>query len=119
MPKTPKPNYEYKAKLDRVVDGDTAFLHVDLGFRVFVSIEFRLAHINAPEVKGESRERGLAATRHLQGLLDNAEILVRSDKSQDKYGRWIGDLFIADGANYRSVSDEMISSGFAVPYEPR
>ncbi len=113
----PKPTYEYRAALDRVVDGDTVYLKVDLGFRVWVTVEFRLARIDAPEVVGETKPAGVAATNYLVGLLSGREILVRSDKSRDKYGRWIGELFIPGGYGvWLSVSDEMLSSGHAAPY---
>lgn len=113
----PKPTYEYRAVLYRVVDGDTVYLSVDLGFRVWVTVEFRLARIDAPEVVGGTKAAGVAATNYLVGLLTGREILVRSDKSRDKYGRWIGELFIPGGYGvWLSVSDEMLSSGHAAPY---
>lgn len=117
--KIPKPTYEYRAVLGRVIDGDTVYLTVDLGFRVFASIEFRLARVNAPEMRGFDRERGHAAARFLDGLLDAREILVRSDKSRDKYGRWIGDLFVLDEGEPLSVSDALIAAGHAEAYMAR
>ncbi len=47
--------YTYKAKLLRVVDGDTCDAQIDLGFDVSVKKRIRFAGINAPE----SRTRGL------------------------------------------------------------
>ena len=41
--------YIYKAILDRVVDGDTIDVHIDLGFDVSVKKRVRFAGINAPE----------------------------------------------------------------------
>ena len=48
--------YEYKAKLVRVIDGDTIDVDIDLGFKVFLQKErVRLFGINTPE----SRTRNL------------------------------------------------------------
>lgn len=41
--------YEYKAKLVKVIDGDTIDLNVDLGFYIFIQMRFRMAGINTPE----------------------------------------------------------------------
>lgn len=113
----PKQIYEYNASLVRIVDGDTAWLRVDLGFRVQVDIDFRLARINAPEMVGDTRLAGYSSMEHLTKLLTGCELRVKSDKSRDKYGRWIGDIFYQtpDGV-WRSASDDMITSGFAAPY---
>ena len=45
--------YTYRAKLIRVIDGDTDDLQVDLGFNIFVRERFRLAGINAYEISTE------------------------------------------------------------------
>lgn len=45
-------DYSYKAKLGRVVDGDTVWLDVDLGFNIWAHLGFRLEGINTPEVVG-------------------------------------------------------------------
>ena len=47
--------YTYKAKLDRVVDGDTVDAYIDLGFDISVHKRIRLAGIDSPE----SRTRDL------------------------------------------------------------
>ena len=47
-----KPYYTYKAKLKRVIDGDTVDLVVDAGFYISVHQRFRLKGIDAPEIFG-------------------------------------------------------------------
>ena len=54
-----EPNYRYRAKLDRVVDGDTMDVVIDLGFYVELRERVRLAGIDTPEiyrVKKDSEE---------------------------------------------------------------
>ena len=41
--------YEYKAKLIRVVDGDTIDAEIDLGFKIFIKERIRFAGIDTPE----------------------------------------------------------------------
>ena len=53
--------YEYKAKLVRVVDGDTIDCEIDLGFDITVRQRVRFAGINAPESRTrdlEEKKRG-------------------------------------------------------------
>lgn len=109
--------YEYRATILRVIDGDTVEARVDLGFDVSVVERFRLYGINAPEVKGESRDAGNAAAEYLRTLVaKNATggvltIQTRKDK-REKYGRYLA-VLIANGVNLNAV---MVNAGHAVPY---
>jgi len=113
--------YEYAAVLQRVVDGDTVILDIDLGFGVWKRGEsFRLYGINAPEMRGASKVAGQAAKTYLMALLmhqlEHTEpLLVRTHKAdkQDKYGRYLATLWLPGGLN---VNGEMVRAGHAVPY---
>ena len=110
--------YEYRARITRVIDGDTVEAQVDLGFRVSLDVVLRLIGINAPEVHGPDRPRGQAATRHLTELLQrltptDGRITVRTQKDlTEKYGRYLATL-IAGEVN---LNDRMVSDGHAVPF---
>ena len=41
--------YQYKAKIDRIVDGDTMDIVIDLGFKITTNQRIRLKGINTPE----------------------------------------------------------------------
>lgn len=109
--------YEYKAKLVRVVDGDTVWLDVDLGFNVHVTLDFRLAGLNTPEVVGATKIAGVAAKVELERLLGLGTLRIVSTKS-DKYGRWLATLYVlpATGAEI-DVNQALLSGGFAIPYD--
>ena len=66
--------YEYKIKsIDRVVDGDTVDVIIDLGFDILHKTRVRLYGIDAPESRTrdlEEKKRGLKATQRLTELLD-------------------------------------------------
>lgn len=108
--------YEYKAEVHRIVDGDTVWLDVDLGFGVCATLDFRLAGINTPEVVGVDKAAGLAAKAELERLLSLGPLRIESRKS-DKYGRWLAILFVAlpDGREL-NVNDTLATTGFATLY---
>lgn len=101
------PEYLFMATLDRVVDGDTVDLWVDLGFRVKIHQRFRLSGIDAPERFTDS---GKLATKALNDLLSNKTLLVKSTKL-GKYGRWVGTIWV-DGEQV-DISRQMVELGFA------
>jgi micrococcal nuclease len=92
--------YEYRAGVIKVVDGDTVDLRVELGFGISIVERFRLAGIDAPEMRGESRMSGLAAKAGLSVLLaeyDQGPLIVRTEKdSKGKYGRYLATLVRGD-----------------------
>ena len=61
--------YEYRAKVDRVVDGDTVDFIVDLGFKISFKIRTRLAGVNTPE-------RGRADFKKATVMLENLLLAV-------------------------------------------
>ena len=109
--------FHYAAKLIRVVDGDTVWLNVDLGFTVHVEICFRLLGINAPELYGTPGTAGKDAKAHLEQLLLQGALTLRSEKplKTDKYGRWLADVIItrSDGSSF-NVNQQMVTDGHAV-----
>ena len=109
--------YFYKAEIVRVIDGDSVEADIDLGFNTWRRGEnLRLARINAPEVKGDSREEGLKSAAELRALIEGQSLFICTIKDeQGKFGRYLVEVFT--GANHRNVNDWMLNKGFAVPYE--
>lgn len=114
--------YEYKATLIRVVDGDTIHLDVDLGFYIHINLDCRLKGINTPEIsKRATKVAGLAAKAELERLFTlGPSVVLRSSKplEQEKYGRWLADVFVVDatGAVVVHCNQHMLDNGFAVPF---
>ena len=108
--------YEYKAKLHRIVDGDTVWLEVDLGFNVRVTLDFRLEGINTPEVVGTTKVAGMASKAELERLLGLGPLRIVSTKTE-KYGRYLATIFVqpAEGAEI-NVNQTLIDGGFATAY---
>lgn len=107
--------YEYKAKVIRIVDGDTIELLIDLGFGVSKVEMTRLANIDAYEKSlrngqtAEEKALGIEATNYLIDLLSNKDVIVKTVKDSGKYGRYIANIFYND----ESISDLMVKLGYA------
>ena len=105
--------YIYRAKLERVVDGDTLDASIDLGFDVIVRKRIRLVGINTPEVRGEEREEGLKSRDWLREKILDKQITLRTAKDRKgKYGRWLGAVIL----HSTNINQEMISLGLAEKY---
>ena len=106
--------YEYKATTIRVVDGDTVWLRVDLGFRMFAEMDFRLLGIDAPERYGVNADpvKAQEAKAYLESLVLGKELKIETFKP-DKYGRWLVEIYLPDGSN---VNSAMVETGHAVEY---
>lgn len=112
--------YYYKAKVARIVDGDTVDFYVDLGFETLVKTRFRLKGIDAPEVRGPEKEAGKAAAKWLQEKLlehNNEVLLYTYDGKKGKYGRWLCDILIPSLATPElmvNLNEQMVAAGHAV-----
>ena len=93
--------YTYKARILRVVDGDTIDVLVDLGFDVFKKVRIRMLAYNAPEIwraSGEELEKGQKAKEYLQKQINElgSEVIIQS-KTYDRYGRTLAYVLTQDG----------------------
>jgi micrococcal nuclease len=104
--------YTYKAKVVRVVDGDTVYLEVDCGFYLKFTHSFRLYGVNAPELRDA---QGPEARDWLIQELTNKPLLIDTYKA-DSFGRWLCTIFIHGEDNAVSVNQKLIDAGFAVQY---
>ena len=113
--------WTYRAKVIRVIDGDTVDVDVDLGFGIWQKNErVRIMGIDTPESRTRNKiekKFGLAAKAKLKSLLGPKPVLQTtiSKKGEDmkgKFGRVLGD-FIIDG---KQVSQIMCKEGHAVAY---
>ncbi len=97
----------YKAYLDRVVDGDTIRVTIDLGFKTFHNEIIRLKGIDSAEIDSEA---GKESARALTQILDKIPFLVVKTIKVDIYGRYVADVFFSDKneIDAQKVADEGI-----------
>ena len=91
--------YNYSAKLDRVVDGDTCDALIDLGFNTYVKKRIRFYGVDTWESRTRNKEekkKGLLAKAFTKDLLENSDKGKFTIKSHGvgKYGRVLGELFV-------------------------
>jgi len=102
--------YQYKAKLNRVVDGDTVNLTIDLGFRLTYTANCRLAGINAPEMNTEDGKTALVALMVMltDNFVNKNPVLDIQSTGLDKYGRPV--------VRIGNINDKMVEGGYATKY---
>lgn len=104
--------YRYKAKVLRVVDGDTIDAKVELGFNINLEERFRLIGFDAPETyrpkSEDERSAGLRATETLQSLIGDKEVIIESNK-HGKY-RWLATVYLPSELD-KSINQLMIELG--------
>lgn len=112
--------YEYKAKLIRVVDGDTIDAEIDLGFKIYIKERIRFAGIDTPESRTRHKHEkswGLAAKCRVKALLDGENsnfILTTELQKKGKFGRILGSIVLNDGTE---ISEVLLAEKLAIPYE--
>lgn len=113
--------YTYYATLEKVVDGDTLELNVDLGFKISTRIRARLLGVDTPEIYGVKKEsveyqKGMEAfqfTKDWFATLGSETFLVKTEKDkQEKYGRWLATITSLDGS--KILNEDLLASGNAV-----
>ena len=116
--------YIYKAKLDRVIDGDTIDVNIDLGFDIQIKKRIRFVGINTPESRTrdlEEKARGLAAKDRVKAILAENDIFTLHSESLGKYGRVLGKIYLSkiDGRDCLTqvcLNDQLVTEGHAVEY---
>ena len=83
------PMLEYACFVERVIDGDTVVLAVDLGLNVTTRIRLRLEGLDAAPM-GEAA--GQMAHMWVKRNLESKTCTLRTEGDTDRYGRFLGDL---------------------------
>ena len=123
--------YTYKAWVERVIDADTPFVEIDLGFDGETEQYLRLRGIDAPEI---STAEGKKAKAFLEACLAPAPFILLTSSRSDKYDRYLADVFIPleksskirpsapealvkyQGQEYLYLNNELLLRRFAVRY---
>ena len=117
--------YIYRAKLDRVVDGDTVDALIDVGFDIWFKKRIRFKGIDTWESRTrdlEEKKLGKLATERTRQLLEDVSsksgYFRLKSHGVGKYGRVLGELFVmdTDGKQW-NVNETLISEGHAYVYD--
>jgi micrococcal nuclease len=112
-------------EINRVLDGDTIDVTIDLGFDLFKKERVRIAGVDTPEKRTrdlEEKALGLDATewmkKHLEDTIaGDEELTIRTELvgGMGKYGRLLGWLYV--GEDTVSLNEQMITEGYAWEYD--
>lgn len=103
-------NYQW-VELAKVVDGDTIQVKIN-----DETESVRLIGIDAPEIEGKTKEKGIESKKYLEKLLENKKIRLEPDETQDDrdvYNRLLRYVFLNDGT---LVNEKMIEGKMAKEY---
>ena len=125
-PPSRKSCYNFRViEINRVVDGDTIDVTIDLGFDLYKKERVRVAGVDTPEKRTRNLEEkalGIDATNWLKDKLEGAivgddDLVIRTelDGGVGKYGRLLGWLYIGDAD--LSLNEQMIAEGYAWAYD--
>ena len=112
-------------EINRVLDGDTIDVTIDLGFDLYKKERVRIAGVDTPEKRTrdlEEKALGIDATNWMKEKLEGAiagddELSIRTELvgGMGKYGRLLGWLYIGDAQ--LSLNEQMIDEGYAWEYD--
>ena len=116
--------YIYRAKIDRVVDGDTVDAMIDLGFDTHIKRRIRFHGLDTWECRTrdlEEKKKGLAAKARTKELLydisDKPQVWRIKSHGVGKYGRVLGEIFVRDeSGNEININNTLIDEGHAYCY---
>ena len=126
-PPSRKSCYSFRVtEINRVLDGDTIDVTIDLGFDLFKKERVRIAGVDTPEKRTrdlEEKALGIDATNWLKKKLedtiagDGDELSIRTELvgGMGKYGRLLGWLYINEDTV--SLNEQMITEGYAWEYD--
>ena len=125
-PPSRKSCYNFRVvSIDKVLDGDTIDVTIDLGFDLYKKERVRVAGVDTPEKRTrdlEEKALGLDATYWLKKKLEDTisgedELTIRTELvgGMGKYGRLLGWLYIGEDA--LSLNEQMITEGYAWEYD--
>ena len=126
IPPSRKSCYNFRVtEINKVLDGDTIDVTIDLGFDLYKKERVRIAGVDTPEKRTrdlEEKALGIDATNWLKKKLEDTingdgELSVRTELvgGVGKYGRLLGWLYIDDSEV--SLNELMIDEGYAWEYD--
>lgn len=108
--------FVYNFKVERVIDGDTIVVKIDLGFSIWVKKTLRLNGVDTPEIRTSDpteKQAGQKAKEFVETFLKKPGNLLKTGKKAGKFGRYLADFFNSEN---ESLSDLLIANNLAVKY---
>lgn len=111
--------YQYRAKVNRIIDGDSIVLDIDLGFDTWLNNQsVRVYGIDTPECRTrdlDEKARGLLAKARVKELLKKGDmVIINTFKDKGgKFGRILAEIENVDGID---IGGCLLEEHLAVKY---
>ena len=112
-----KPDYIYRVTVDRVVDGDTVDVLIDVGFKTTIFKRLRLVELDTEELRDSDeirRENANLAKERMEQILAEADrVYIQTYlDSTGKYGRLLATIWVEKDEELINVNEQMVTEGF-------
>ena len=116
-----KSSFTYVAVVKEIIDGDTLWVNIDLGFSTFICQKLRLRGINA---EAPETEIGRKARSFIVSRLGACGFIIIKTYWRDKFDRYLTDVYynrrkqdVPDVAeNGAFLNQELLDKGLVVRY---
>lgn len=111
--------YTYKAKLVRVINGDTLDIEIDLGFDIIIKQRLKLYGIDTPDSRSTNvdiKQKGLDVRQRLMELLTTEFKVETMLNKRGKYGRILGKIYVIANGNEVCINELLVDEGLAIRY---
>ena len=124
--------YQYRARIEEGIDGDTVDLVINLGFGFRFNTRFRITEVDTAELPSyyyfpsvslddldyEEYEEAIDQTRFVRDFLnpDTDEkwpLTIYTNFERGKYGRWLADVYVEN----QSLSESILEKWPEAEYE--
>jgi endonuclease YncB( thermonuclease family) len=113
--------FTYKGYVKEIIDGDTLWATIDLGFNSRTTQKVRLRGINTPKIE---TEQGKKALNYLKRRLKPCPFIILKTYYRDTYNRYVADIFYdkneqndtQTAKNGVFLNQELLDKGYAQSY---
>lgn len=112
--------YAYKAYVDKVIDGDTIWFQIDLGFNTWTRQSLRFMGVEAQPLE---TKQGRDTFEYVKAVLKGLPFVIIKSYWKGKFGRYLTDIFYLHGENDPNVvmekgnflNQELLDKGLVTP----
>jgi endonuclease YncB( thermonuclease family) len=102
--------YTYRARVLRVIDGDTLWMKIHLRPGLWVKEKLRLRGLDCPEM---ATPEGRAAKRFVEALVARAQAVTITTTKPDKWDRYLSDVFLETADGDLFLNNHLLADGHA------
>lgn len=119
IPAFQKPTYTYRGWVEKIVDGDTIDVRLDVGFDTHIYKRLRLLGVDTWELRGDEKEKGQIAKEFVHTRLVNQaqrEVYVQTKMdARGKYGRVLAWVWYRSVGDYICLNEVLLQEGHGTP----